>query len=145
LASSLGLRNVDFIPWVPFERLPDRIAAADVFLGIFGDTAKAGRVIPNKVFQGMAMGAAIVTRDSPAIRRVLRDGDSALIVPPADPVALAAAIQRLRDPELRAKLGRGARSAFEATGSLDALARRLAAIMEAVVPAHAVALAGSRR
>lgn len=146
LATKLDLGNVDFIPWVPFERLPERIAAADVFLGIFGDTSKAARVIPNKVFQGMAMGAGIVTRDSPAIRRVLRDGDSVLLVPPADPTALAGAILRLRDPALRANLGRGARLAFETTGSLDALAERLTAIIDAVVPAQRPGmLAGSKR
>ncbi|HEU4792375.1 MAG TPA: glycosyltransferase family 4 protein [Nitrolancea sp.] len=146
LAAKLDLRNVDFIPWVPFEWLPERIAAADIFLGIFGDTAKAARVIPNKVFQGMAMGAAIVTRDSPAIQRVLSDGGSALLVPPADPTALAGAVLRMRDPALRDNLSRGSRLAFEKTGSLDALAERLTAIIEAVVPVQRSGiLAGSRR
>jgi glycosyltransferase involved in cell wall biosynthesis len=94
----------------------------------------------------MAMGAAIVTRDSPAIRRVLRDDDSALIVPPADPAALAGAVLRLRDPALRANLGRGARLAFERTGSIDALAERLTTIIETVVPAQRSGmLAGSKR
>ncbi len=146
LAGKLGLRNVDFVPWVPFERLPERISASDIFLGIFGDTTKAARVIPNKVFQGMAMGAAIVTRDSQAIRRVLDDGDSALLVPPADPAALAGAVLRLRDPALRANLGRDARLAFERTGSLDALAERLTTIIETVVPAQRSGMfAGSKR
>ncbi len=146
LAAKLDLRNVDFIPWVPFERLPERIAAADIFLGIFGGTTKAARVIPNKVFQGMAMGAAIVTRDSPAIQRVLSDDGSALLVPPADPTALAGAVLRMRDPVLRANLSRGSRLAFEKTGSLDALAERLTAIFNAVVPAQRSGiLAGSKR
>ncbi len=146
LAGKLDLRNVDFIPWVPFERLAERITAADIFLGIFGGTAKAARVIPNKVFQGMAMGAAIVTRDSLAIQRVLSDGGSALLVPPADPTALAGAVLRMRDPVLRANLSRGSRLAFEKTGSLDALAERLTAIFKAVVPAQRSGiLAGSKR
>jgi glycosyltransferase involved in cell wall biosynthesis len=39
-----------------------------------------------------------------------RSGDSALVVPPADPSALAAAIvQALDNPDLRARLGEGGR------------------------------------
>lgn len=129
LARRLHVTTIDWVPWVPFERLPERISAADVVLGVFGGGAKPGRVVPNKVFQAMAMGAAIVTRDSPAIRRVLRDGESALLVPPDDAEALAAAITRLRDPVLRHHLGSNARRSFEAFGSLDALARRLADIV----------------
>lgn len=133
LARQLDLQNVSFTPWVPFDLLPETIARSDVVLGIFGDTAKAARVIPNKVFQAAAMGSAIITRESPAIRRFLVDGRSALLVPPADAEALAAAIRRMRDPELRAELGRGARAAFEATGSIDALAERLASVVPAML------------
>ena len=38
----------------------------DVCLGIFGTGAKALRVVPNKVFQGVAAGCAIVTSDTAA-------------------------------------------------------------------------------
>src|SRR5579875_2708211 len=64
LANSLSLTNVRFLDPVPFAELPERLASADVVLGIFGKTMKAGRVVPNKVFQAMAMGSAIVTRRS---------------------------------------------------------------------------------
>jgi glycosyltransferase involved in cell wall biosynthesis len=42
------------------------------------------------VFQGAAAGCAIVTSDIPPQRRAL--GDAALLVPPGDPAALAAAL-----------------------------------------------------
>lgn len=133
LAERLGLDSIDFHDWVPFAELPERIAAADVVLGIFGDTDKAARVVPNKVFQAMAMGAAIVTRDSPAVREVLQHDVSALLVPPADPEALADAIRTLRDPGRRRTIGAGARAAFLATGSIDALADRLRAVLRPVL------------
>lgn len=132
-AEALGLRNVRFERWVRYDQLPARVMQSDVVLGIFGDTDKAARVVPNKVYQAMAMGAAIVTRDSPAARRLLQDGGSALLVPPADPEALAAALRRLQDPTLRAALGQGAREAFERQASIEALAR-------AITPAIAGAL-----
>jgi glycosyltransferase involved in cell wall biosynthesis len=129
LAQELDVTNVDFVPRVPFTELPRRIERADIVLGIFGETEKAGRVVPNKVYQAMAMGAAIVTRDSSAQRAVLTDHLSALLIPPGDPVALADAIRRLYDPALRRSLGCAARVRFEETASLSVQA---AALTEAV-------------
>ncbi len=132
LADRLGLRNVVFLPWVPYPELPAWIAEADVVLGIFGDTAKAARVVPNKVYQAMAMGAAIVTRDSPAVRRLLVHGQSVLLVPPADPAALADAITSLRVADVRLRLGCAAREVFLQVATREAIARRLAAALPPV-------------
>lgn len=85
--------NLQWIAWVEYEQLRAHIAAADVCLGIFGDSDKAGRVIPNKVFQILSVGAPLVTRDSPGIRELLDDDDEGVtFVPPADPAALLQAV-----------------------------------------------------
>ena len=56
---------------------------------------KAARVIPNKVFQVLAAGAPLITRDSPAIRELVDDETPGVyLVPPGDPAALAAAVRR---------------------------------------------------
>jgi glycosyltransferase involved in cell wall biosynthesis len=71
---------------------------------------------------------------SAAAASVVADGDSGLIVPTGDAVALAAALERLlADAGLRARLGRAARAAVETYGwddharRLDSLYRSLAA------------------
>lgn len=87
--------NLEWIPWVDYRDLPARIAGADICLGIFGDTAKASRVVPNKVFQVLAAGKPLITRDSPAIRELVGAGmPGVYLVPPADPAALVAALRR---------------------------------------------------
>jgi glycosyltransferase involved in cell wall biosynthesis len=72
-----------------------------VCLGIFGASAKAQRVVPNKVYQGAAAGCAIVTSDTAPQRRML--GDAARYVPAGDPAALADALRELADDNMRTK------------------------------------------
>ena len=91
------LHNVRFEDWFPYERLPQRICRADILLGIFGDTAKAGRVVPNKVYQALACGRALVTRRSDAYpSELLEERHSGIVwVPAGDPQSLAQAVEDL--------------------------------------------------
>lgn len=84
---------VTWIPWVEGHALAKLLIAQDICLGIFGTTAKAQRVVPNKVFAGAAAGCALITSDTPPQRRAL--GDVARFVPPGDDEALAMAIEEL--------------------------------------------------
>jgi glycosyltransferase involved in cell wall biosynthesis len=98
--------NVEWRAWVEYEVLPDELRSAGCALGIFGTSAKARRVIPNKVFQALACGTPVVTADTPAARELLTDGETALLVPPGDPDALADALRRLAaDPDLARRIG----------------------------------------
>jgi glycosyltransferase involved in cell wall biosynthesis len=88
------LPKVRWVEWVEYDKLRDWIAEADLCLGIFGASEKAASVIPNKVFQIVAAGRPLVTRDSPAIRELLLPkAGCAYLVPSADPGALADAVQ----------------------------------------------------
>jgi glycosyltransferase involved in cell wall biosynthesis len=92
--------SVRWLDWVPAAELPALVAAHDVCLGIFGTGDKALRVVPNKVFQGAAAGCAVITSDTAPQRRVLGpvpQESGAVLVPPGDPAALAAALLRLAD------------------------------------------------
>jgi glycosyltransferase involved in cell wall biosynthesis len=86
-----GLENVTFEEWTPYENLPLRIHQADILLGVFGTTPKAGRVIPNKVFQSLACGRPVITRSASAYPEGLATADdSGLVwVPPGDAQSLA--------------------------------------------------------
>lgn len=92
-----GVPGVTWHDWVEPADLPALVAEHDVCLGIFSETPKGLRVVPNKVFQGLAAGCVVVTSDTPPQRRLL--GDHVELVPPADPAALAARLLDLTDPD----------------------------------------------
>jgi glycosyltransferase involved in cell wall biosynthesis len=126
--------NVERLAWIEYEQLPGAIRGAGCVLGIFGTSAKAARVIPNKAFHALACGAPLVTADTPAARELLRDGESALLVAPGDAGALATAIRRLAaDEELARRLGAGGLAAYEEHASEAVLGRRWRGLLEDAV------------
>ncbi|MFZ1864991.1 MAG: glycosyltransferase [Polyangiales bacterium] len=105
-AERMSLENLELIPWLEPEQLRQAIREAHVCLGIFGDTPKARRVIPNKVYQCLAAGAAVVTGRSPASEELLVDHEHALLCEMASGEAIANSIVELeRSPALRQRLG----------------------------------------
>jgi glycosyltransferase involved in cell wall biosynthesis len=123
--------NVEHVPWLDYELLPEAIRNAGCVLGIFGTGAKARRVIPNKAFQALACGAPLITAHTPASRELLTDGTSALLVPPGDPEALAGAIRQLAgDVDLARRIATGGRTAYERQASEPVLGERWRELIE---------------
>jgi phenylacetate-CoA ligase len=88
-------------------------------------------VIPNKVFQAIACEVPVVTADTPAARELLADGESALLVPPGDPLALAKAARRLAgDAELARRIAQGGSEVYRSEASEQVLGRRWRGLLE---------------
>jgi glycosyltransferase involved in cell wall biosynthesis len=129
LAASLALTNVDFKEPVPPSELPAALGSAAICLGVFGATAKTSRVIPNKIYEYVAMGKAIITADTPAIHELEAFGPLPFVLVPAgDAHALADAIRALAaEGARRCSLGESARALHEAHLTSGAVVRRLLA------------------
>jgi glycosyltransferase involved in cell wall biosynthesis len=117
-------------PRVPYHQLGREMSRAHVCLGIFGDTVKTHRVIPNKVFEALAVGRPVITADTLAIRELLDDG-SAILIPTADPRALAGAILKLKsDPALRLRIGQAGQATLLHRATPGILGRQVVQIIE---------------
>ncbi len=101
LAGELGIAPaVDFAGRLDRDRMAELYRAACVVLN-------PTRVdnMPNSVLEAMASGAPVVSTNVGGVPFIVRDGATALLVPPGDPAALAAAAARvLQDPQLAARL-----------------------------------------
>ena len=126
--------NVTHVPWVPYEELPAAVRAAGCVLGVFGTSAKALRVIPNKAFQALACAVPLVTADTPAARELLTTDMDAVLVPPGDPLALADAVRHLQaSPAAAEQLGRAGRATYERETSERVLGVRWRSLLEGLL------------
>ena len=80
LAKKLKINNIDFIGWVPYDQLNDRINTYDLCLGIFGDSAKADLVVPNKIYHYAALRKCMITKDTLGAREMLENNKNALLI-----------------------------------------------------------------
>jgi phosphatidylinositol alpha-mannosyltransferase len=96
------IRGVEFLGFIPPERLPSYYASCDLFCAPSIHKESFGIVL----LEAAASGRPVVATNIPGYASVLTNGKEALLVEPRDPQALALAIVRvLADQELRRKLG----------------------------------------
>lgn len=133
LAKDKALSNVKFKGRVALEALPSLIAEADLCLGIFGHTPKASRVVPNKVYEALAMRMPVITGDTPAIREFFEHGRHLFLVPMADPKALAEGILELKgDRVLRSRLAEGGYEVFRENFAPRQIGQKVKQLLEDV-------------
>ncbi|HTM58226.1 MAG TPA: glycosyltransferase [Candidatus Udaeobacter sp.] len=138
LASRLSLERLDFTGVTDYGDAPRVLADAHVALGAFGAGEKADRVIPHKVYQGLASGRIVVTGDGAGLREVFTPGEHLIAVPRGDAEALAAALERvIADPALRACVGAAGRARALEVATPDRVGASLSSVLEECVKARA--------
>ena len=109
LAASLGTGGIRFVGRVEPTAMPGLLDSADIFVN--------SSVIDNQpvsVLESFASGLPVVSTGTGDIAALVRDGETGLLVPPADPAALAKAVTSLlEDPERAGVLARQARREVE--------------------------------
>jgi len=109
-----NLQNVNFIDNLNYSDLLFYIKSADVSLGIFGNTEKAQRVIPNKIYDAIAVGSAVITADTPAIRELFTNRENIFLCRISNPSDLVEKIIEIKhDRKLRVKIANNAYRLFQ--------------------------------
>jgi glycosyltransferase involved in cell wall biosynthesis len=140
LIDELGLsERVMWTGYTPQEEVSANLLASDICVLPYRDGASFRR---GSFMAALVHGLPIVTTSAGPLAADLesaashlprlRDGENVLLVPPDDTVALAQAIARLADdPELRQRLGRGAKEMSKAFG-WDSIAKKTFEVYHAV-------------
>lgn len=130
LARKLKLQNVFFIKTIPVTEVSQKISESDICLGIFGDTLKTRLVIPNKVYEIMAMKKPLITADTLAAREVLQNKQNAVLCRQADAKSLAESIMLLKQNKaLRNKIAINGYNTFKSRCSPKAIGVELKRIV----------------
>jgi glycosyltransferase involved in cell wall biosynthesis len=131
LAEMLRISNIEFVSWIRYKDLPVHMSKADVCLGIFGETGKARRVIPNKVFQALAMEKPVITANTPAAREALTHLENVYLCDAANPKSIADGILTLKEDEkLRKKLAKNGYQLFKEKFSVKQIGKNVKEILE---------------
>ena len=102
-------KQVHFTGMVPYEQLPQYLAAADAFV-----TASVTEVHPLSVIEAMAAGLPVLGIQSPGVGDTVNDGETGLIAEEEDLACFTAKMTRIiSDHTLRRKMGKHARQASE--------------------------------
>jgi len=97
LIEELQLKNVEFVDFIPYEKLPAEINSSDLCLGgHFSDKDKARRTIAGKTFQFLSCQKPTIVGDDVANRELFTDGGLVKFVAMNDPHALAKAILEVK-------------------------------------------------
>jgi glycosyltransferase involved in cell wall biosynthesis len=128
-----GLKNVLFLPPFSKREMPDVLAAADVCVAILKPLEVYKTTYPNKVFDYMAAGRAVVLAIDGVVRQVVEEAGAGIAVPPGDAQALAKAILYLAENrELTKQMGMAGRHCIEENFRRDQMAWRMMKIFEEV-------------
>jgi glycosyltransferase involved in cell wall biosynthesis len=116
---------------VPPGQVPALLAAADICLVPLRDVPLFATFIPSKMFEYLAAAKPVIGSVTGEPAQILREA-GAMVVPPEDAEALAAAIASLAgDPARRAAMGRSGRAYVEKFFDRAELAREYRKILEA--------------
>lgn len=125
LVKKYGLERVTFLTSAFEKDQIPLLQQADIFLGFLQKHPSVDRIIPNKVYQGMALGKAVLTAESPVTRSMFQHGENMYFCQAGDSEDIAKKIMELKDDQLRLKIAANAYQLFQTKYSSVAVGKQL--------------------
>lgn len=108
------INNVIMLPPVPKAEMPIIMAASDMCVAILKDVPMFKTVYPNKVFDYMAAGRAVLLAIGGVVRQVVEEAEAGVFVQPGNPEDIARGVLSLaEDADMREQMGRNGRECVE--------------------------------
>jgi len=129
-SATQGLDSVTFTGPVAHDSMPACLAAADIGVAPFTPDAHGPLALgfywsPLKIFEYMSSGLPVIAPALPRIAALVAGEREGILYPPSRADGIVDALVRLRDPQLRARLGAAARERAQRDYSWDAHCRAL--------------------
>jgi len=127
----LQASNAERFAWLPGERadIPQILRSFDLFV-----LPSRGEGISNTILEAMATGLPVVATRVGGSPELVEEGQTGRLVPPADPVALAASLYSyLADNDLLTRHGRAGRRKVEACFSMETMVNGYLAVYDSVL------------
>jgi glycosyltransferase involved in cell wall biosynthesis len=126
LVQLLGLGNrVVFTGWQDRKNVPSYIAASDVCLVPHLSTEHTEATVPHKLYDYMVMGKPVVVSSCRPLQRIVEGAACGFVFEAGNAGSLATCILKLKDPELRKRLGHAGKEAAHGRHSWEATSGRL--------------------
>lgn len=122
IADKEGLDNVTFHGFVSQDELLNNLSRSHICLGVFGETKQSHYTIQNKVWEGLAMGRAVISGASEVVRESIKDREQIYLVERNDPLALAQGILDMKaHPDVREHMAQAGHERFLKGNSIEAI------------------------
>lgn len=115
-ASKLKLKNITFLPNVTEKDSKKYLDKGDIFLGFLNTSISANMSVPNKVFQGLALGKAVITAESEVTKYTFKHKENIYLCKLSDPISLYNGIVELKNnSKLMEKIATNGHTLFKST------------------------------
>jgi glycosyltransferase involved in cell wall biosynthesis len=132
----LGPDRVRFLGAVPNADALRLLTQADIGIIPHHADESWNSTIPNKLFDYMAAGLAVLASNARPVERVIHETGCGLVFRDRDPVDMAEALDRLRDPVVRRGYGEAGREGIARRYNWEADAARLLTAISETVAGH---------
>lgn len=130
-AKKIGADNITFPGYKRTKEIADYISKSGVCLGVFGDTKKTNYVIPNKVYEVIAMRKPIITSNTAGIQELFTDKLNACLCQRANAKAIANAILLLKNNKpMQKKIANNGYKLFKEKCSARVIGKELKGFIE---------------
>jgi glycosyltransferase involved in cell wall biosynthesis len=117
--------NVEFLGYLPHDKLLDELKKADVALCLLDPRNRNNRIgTPNRLFEAMALGVPVIASEGTLAGDIIRKYSCGIVIEWTEQNFLQA-INALRDPIVRMKFSSNARAAAEREYNWDLMKSRL--------------------